>query len=93
VAADSSGVTDVKRFPGFATGFYCVYGFFEAHVATATVNYSESSGNEFVQDVGVQASQIASCAASGTGAPAKAIVSIRKANSELADAGFYILFD
>ena len=93
-SANSSGVVDVQRFPGFVAGFYCLYGNFSAHVATATINYSESSGNEYVQEAGLTAAQIKSCPASGTGAPAKAIVIIRDPKTtELANAGFYILFN
>jgi collagen triple helix repeat protein len=94
-AANSSGVVDVQRYTGFEHGFYCLYGNFSPHVATATVNYSESSGGELVQTIGITAGQVKACPASGTGAPAKAIVLVRPIAkpSELIDAGFYIIFN
>ncbi|MGV1047748.1 MAG: hypothetical protein ACOYD4_04380 [Solirubrobacterales bacterium] len=89
-SANSSGVTSVARFTGFSTGFYCLYGSFTPKSAVATIDYAQSSGNEYVQDVGLS-SVVGGCPASS--APAVAIVLIRKpTDASLQNAGFYIQF-
>ena len=94
-AANSSGVVDAKRYPGFAKGFYCLYGNFTAHVATATTDYSEGDGRVIPSEVGL-GPEINKCPASSTGAPVKAIVLTREFTTtlgELEDAAFYIVFN
>jgi hypothetical protein len=92
--AYSKGVTDVKRFPGFANGFYCIYGNFTARNAQATVDYADSSGNEYVQDLGLKgrAAQVDSCPA-GTGSPVAIVLVRDPTNDALSNAGFYISFN
>jgi hypothetical protein len=94
---NSSGVVDVRRYTGFSTGFYCLYGNFTPHVATATIDYDENSGNEFVQDLGFSGSATSGCPTSPTGAPVRAAVLVRYYVSglqgDLVDAGFYIIFN
>jgi hypothetical protein len=94
-AGDSSGVVDAKKYPGFAKGFYCIYGNFTAHVATATADYSEGTGRDVPTQVGL-GPEIDKCPSSSTGAPVKAIVLTRDyttSTGELEDAAFYIVFD
>ncbi len=97
-AANSRGVVDVRRNTGFSAGYYCLYGNFTPHVATADIDYDEGSGNEFVQDLGFSSSATSGCPASSTGAPVKAAVLVRYyitsgPQGELTNAGFYIVFD
>ncbi len=94
--ANSSGVVDVKREEGFNKGYYCLYGNFTPHVATASIDYDENTGHEIAQDLGFSGSAVSGCPASGTGAPVRAAVLVRDYTSTvgaLTDAGFYIIFD
>ncbi len=95
--ANSSGVVDVRRNTGFSAGYYCLYGNFTPHVATADIDYDENSGNEFVQDLGFSGSATSGCPTSPTGAPVRAAVLVRYyvsgVQGNLVDAGFYIIFN
>jgi hypothetical protein len=93
--AFSKGVTDVKRYPGFANGFFCLYGSFTPKNAQASVDYVGSTGSEYVQEIGLKGladTQINNCPA-GNGT-AVAIVLVRDPNTtSLVNAGFFISFN
>jgi hypothetical protein len=95
--AFSKAVTDVKRGTGFPNGFYCIYGNFTPRNAQATVDHSQTSGFEYVQDIGLKGlsdAQIGLCPA-GNGT-AVAIVLVRNPNTTIGDlvnAGFFISFN
>jgi hypothetical protein len=88
-----SGVVDAKRKVGFPAGDYCIYGNFTPNAATATFDWQESAGAGLGIEVGLTASAIAGCPASGTGAPAEAIVLTRDKTSALIDESFFVVFD
>jgi hypothetical protein len=89
--ANSSGVVDVKRNSSFNTGYYCLYGNFTPHVASANLDYDETSGNEHVTAIGFSSAGLDGCPASATGAPARINVLVHNSTPTLANAGFYIL--
>jgi len=94
--ANSSGVVDAKRDADFGKGYYCIYGSFTPHVATASIDYNESMGREIAQNLGFSGDAVSGCPASATGAPVRAAVLVRDYTSEtaaLTDAGFYIIFN
>ena len=95
--ANSSGVGDVRHNNDFPAGYYCLYGNFTPHVATASIDYDENTGNEIVQDVGFSSSAPSDCPTSPTGAPVRAAVLVRfyvsGGQGDLTDAGFYIIFN
>lgn len=91
-ATRSKNVVDVLRETGFATGIYCLYGNFTTKNAVASVDWTDSTGAEYVQTISLD--NLGNCPASSTGAPAKAFVLIRRAtDASLQDAGFYITFN
>jgi hypothetical protein len=88
---NSSGVVDVRRDSSFGTGYYCLYGNFTPHVASASIDYDENSGNEHVSEIGFSSAGLSGCPASATGAPARVNVLVRDDAAKLTNAGFYII--
>lgn len=93
--AYSKGVTDVKRATGFPAGVYCLYGSFTPRNAQATVDYIQSSGTEYVQNVGLKgiADPLLNQCPAGNGTAVAAVLIRKPSDDSLLDTGFFISFN